>query len=91
LKRFTCPIAGNSCGEDKRFIAKEMPILYDFLFYRVIDVSVIKELCRRWLPSLPAMQKQLKHRALEDIEESIEELKYYQKQIFSKIGSDFSI
>ena len=72
-------------------MAKDMPNLYNFLFYRVIDVSVLKELCRRWLPGLPMFKKKLQHRALEDIEESIEELKYYQKHIFSKFGdTDFS-
>ncbi len=53
LKPFTCPLAGNSVGEDKRFIMKDMPRLYSFLFYRIVDVSVIKELAKRFLPTLP--------------------------------------
>jgi oligoribonuclease len=91
IKSFTCPIAGNSVGEDKRFIKKDMPKLYDFLHYRVIDVSVLKELARRWLPTLPPFAKKLSHRALDDIEESIEELKYYHKHIFSKVGPTFDL
>ena len=60
-----------------------MPRLYDFLFYRVIDVSVIKELARRWIPDLPPFKKKMSHRALDDIVESIEELKYFQNHIFA--------
>ena len=77
IQSFTCPIAGNSVGEDKRFIAKDMPELYAFLHYRVVDVSVLKELSKRWLPELPVFNKKLAHRALDDIVESIEEMKYY--------------
>ncbi|TNV78945.1 hypothetical protein FGO68_gene3211 [Halteria grandinella] len=64
-----------------------MPNLYNFLHYRIVDVSTVKELAKRWFPSLPAMPKKLSHRALDDIEESIEELKYYQSRIF---GDQFS-
>jgi len=87
LKRFTCPLAGNSVGQDQAFLRKDMPNLYNFLHYRIVDVSTVKELAKRWYPSLPAMAKKLSHRALDDIEESIEELKYYQSRIF---GDQFS-
>ena len=74
LKPFTCPLAGNSIGEDKKFIQKDMPKFYNFIHYRVIDVSTIKELCKRWYPTLPDFPKKLSHRALDDIIESIGEL-----------------
>lgn len=86
LKSFTCPIAGNSVHEDKKFLQKDMPALYSFLHYRIVDVSTIKELCKRWLPSLTAPPKMECHRALDDIKESILELKFYKEQIFDKIG-----
>jgi oligoribonuclease len=57
LKSFTCQLAGNSIGTDKEFIRKDMPNLYKFLHYRVVDVSTIKEVCKRWVPELPEMQK----------------------------------
>ena len=53
LKPYQCPLAGNSVGEDKRFLAKDMPRLHNFFHYRIIDVSTIKELAFRWYPSLP--------------------------------------
>ncbi len=58
-----------------------MPNLNDFLHYRIIDVSTIKELAKRWFPTLETFQKKLSHRALDDIVESIEELKYYQDKL----------
>lgn len=84
LKPFTCPIAGNSVGEDKRFLFKDMPNFHNFLHYRVIDVSTVKELALRFLPEMPMYKKKLNHRALEDIEESIEELKFYKERVFDK-------
>ena len=79
-----CPLAGNSIGQDARFLRKYMPKFMDHLHYRVIDVSTIKELSRRWYPkefsNVP--MKKTTHRALDDIIESIEELKYYQKAVF---------
>ena len=84
LTRFTCPIAGNSVGEDKNFIRKDMPKLYDFLHYRVVDVSTVKELAKRWMPNLKAPKKKECHRAMDDILESIEELKFYKQTIFTK-------
>jgi oligoribonuclease len=76
------PLCGNSVGQDRRFLYKYMPRLEAFLHYRNIDVSSIKELVKRWYPQLPSFQKQKSHLALDDIKESIEELKYYRKQVF---------
>lgn len=79
-----CPLAGNSIGEDKRFLNVYMPKLINHFHYRIIDVSTIKELCRRWYPDVlkQAPRKKLTHRALEDIKESIAELKYYRGNLF---------
>ncbi len=72
----TAPLAGNSIATDRGFIARDMPALDAFLHYRMIDVSSIKELCRRWYPRIYFGQpeKGLAHRALADIHESIREL-----------------
>jgi oligoribonuclease len=80
----TAPLAGNSIATDRGFIARDMPKLDDFLHYRMIDVSSIKELCRRWYPRIYFGQpeKGLAHRALADIHESIRELKYYRRTAF---------
>jgi oligoribonuclease len=80
----TAPLAGNSIATDRGFIARDMPTLDDFLHYRMIDVSSIKELCRRWYPRIYFGQpeKGLAHRALADIHESIRELKYYRSTAF---------
>jgi oligoribonuclease len=80
----TAPLAGNSIATDRGFIARDMPGLDDFLHYRMIDVSSIKELCRRWYPRIYFGQpeKGLAHRALADIHESIRELKYYRRTAF---------
>ena len=77
------PLAGNSIGTDRRFIAKYMPKLDEFLHYRMIDVSSIKELARRWYPKVYAGQPQkgLSYRALADIQESIQELTFYRNAI----------
>lgn len=77
------PICGNSVGQDRRFIHRYMPALNEFLHYRVIDVSSVKELAMRWRPDLPAgFAKQNQHRALADIKESIAELRYYRDRFF---------
>ena len=78
------PLAGNSIATDRGFIARDMPKLDDYLHYRMIDVSSIKELCRRWYPRIYFGQpeKGLSHRALADIHESIRELKYYRGTAF---------
>jgi oligoribonuclease len=78
------PLAGNSVGTDRGFIARDMPDLDAFLHYRIIDVSSIKELSRRWFPRAyyQAPAKAGNHRALADIRESIEELRYYREAVF---------
>ncbi|MEU8814809.1 oligoribonuclease [Actinoplanes sp. NPDC048796] len=80
----TAPLCGNSIATDRGFLARDMPALDDFLHYRMIDVSSIKELCRRWYPRVYFGQpaKGLAHRALADIRESIRELEYYRRTIF---------
>ncbi len=80
----TAPLAGNSIATDRGFIARDMPILDSYLHYRMIDVSSIKELCRRWYPKIYYGQpdKGLAHRALADIQESIRELRYYRRTAF---------
>jgi len=80
----TAPLAGNSIATDRGFIARDMPALDDYLHYRMVDVSSIKELCRRWYPRIYYGQpeKGLTHRALTDIQESIRELRYYRRTAF---------
>ena len=74
------PMCGNSICQDRRFMAKHMPSLENYFHYRNLDVSVFKELSRRWSPSLyQGFKKSSKHEALSDIYESIEELKYYRE------------
>lgn len=77
------PLCGNTIGQDKRFLVKYMPALNDYFHYRSIDVSTVKELCRRWQPEvLTGFNKKGVHLALDDIKESIEELKYYRQNVF---------
>jgi oligoribonuclease len=80
----TAPLAGNSIATDRSFIVRDMPQLDSFLHYRMIDVSSIKELCRRWYPRIYFGQptKGLTHRALADIHESIRELQFYRRTVF---------
>ncbi|WP_412544285.1 oligoribonuclease [Longispora sp. K20-0274] len=80
----TAPLCGNSIATDRGFIARDMPILDAHLHYRMIDVSSIKELARRWYPRTYYGQpaKGLAHRALADIKESIRELEYYRRTLF---------
>lgn len=77
-------LAGNSIGTDKTFLSRDMPELIDYLHYRVIDVSTIKELSRRWFPKAHynAPAKTGNHRALGDIRDSIDELRYYREAVF---------
>jgi oligoribonuclease len=79
------PLCGNSIGTDRRFLAAYMPAIDDHLHYRSIDVSTIKELCRRWYPAAyrATPRKAGGHRALDDIRESIAELRYYRGSVFS--------
>ncbi len=74
------PLCGNSIWQDRRFLCHHMPILESYLHYRCIDVSTLKELTLRWYPKdKPNQEKKSAHRAMDDIRESIEELKYYRK------------
>jgi oligoribonuclease len=78
------PLCGNSIATDRGFLARDMPALDRYLHYRMVDVSSIKELCRRWYPRVyyNAPEKKGGHRALADVMESIEELRYYRQLIF---------
>ncbi len=80
----TVPLCGNSIGTDRRFLAAYLPEIEEYLHYRSVDVSTIKELTRRWYPgaldSVP--RKATAHRALDDIRESIQELRWYREHVF---------
>ena len=78
------PLAGNTIGTDRMFLARDMPELEQWVHYRNVDVSSIKELARRWYPRVlyQAPAKSGNHRALADIQESIEELRYYREAVF---------
>jgi oligoribonuclease len=80
----TVPLAGNSIGTDRRFLAAYLPEIENHLHYRSIDVSTVKELCRRWYPGVldKAPAKEGGHRALDDVRESVAELKYYRSAVF---------
>jgi oligoribonuclease len=80
----SAPLAGNSIATDRMFLARDMPELDNHLHYRMVDVSSIKELCRRWYPRVyyAKPEKGLAHRALADIEESLTELRYYRATAF---------
>lgn len=84
----TVPLCGNSIGTDRRFLARHLPEIDDFLHYRSIDVSTVKELARRWQPSVyeDAPAKAGGHRALDDITESLEELRWYRRAGFLGAG-----
>jgi oligoribonuclease len=84
MKPGEVPLCGNSIGTDRRFLAVHMPELERFFHYRSIDVSTIKELCRRWYPEALASAPQKKggHRALDDIRESVAELRHYRQAVF---------
>ena len=80
----TAQLAGNSVGTDKAFLARDMPELIEHLHYRIVDVSSLKELAKRWYPRtfFHAPKKAGGHRALADILESIDELRYYREVLF---------
>ncbi len=80
----TVPLCGNSIGTDRRFLAAYLPEIEEHLHYRSVDVSTIKELARRWYPSVldDAPDKATTHRALDDILESVAELRFYREHVF---------
>lgn len=85
-KKHTAPLCGNTIWQDRRFLVKYMPKLESYLHYRTIDVSSIKELVTRWYPAdykMPREKKQA-HRAVDDVIESVEELRYYRSKVFVK-------
>lgn len=84
----TVPLCGNSIGTDRRFLAAYLPMIEEHLHYRSVDVSTIKELTRRWYPgAIEAVpRKATAHRALDDIRESIEELRWYRDHVFRPAG-----
>lgn len=84
----TAPLCGNSIGTDRRFLDRYMHELDTFLHYRSVDVSSLKELCRRWYPAIYPKRpgKSEQHRALDDIRESIEELKFYRERLFIPVA-----
>ena len=78
----TSPMCGNTVSQDRRFLYRYMPNLESYFHYRHIDVSTLKELAKRWLPNLPEFEKESKHLAMNDIYDSLEELKYYRQHFF---------
>ena len=82
----TIPLCGNSIGTDRRFLARFLPEIENYLHYRSVDVSTIKELVKRWYPGLEITRptKAGAHRALDDVQESIRELKFYRENIFNE-------
>jgi oligoribonuclease len=84
----TVPLCGNSIGTDRRFLSAQLPAIEQYLHYRSVDVSTIKELVRRWYPGVlaAAPEKAGSHRALDDIIESIAELRYYREKVFVPSG-----
>ena len=93
LKKWTskgkAPLCGNSIWVDRRFLHKEMPELENYLHYRMIDVSSFKEVVERWYPmSVRPPAKKNTHLAMNDIKESVEELKWYRENVFSAESSD---
>lgn len=86
----TVPLCGNSIGTDRRFLAKHLPEIENHLHYRSVDVSTIKELANRWYPEVARRrpEKGGRHRALDDIRESVEELRFYRRELFRPHGGN---
>jgi oligoribonuclease len=84
----TVPLCGNSIGTDRRFLAAYLPEIEEYLHYRSIDVSSVKELVKRWYPGVDASRPRGEgtHRALDDIRESVRELVYYREQVFADVA-----
>ncbi|OGT51868.1 MAG: oligoribonuclease [Gammaproteobacteria bacterium RIFCSPHIGHO2_12_FULL_42_13] len=81
----TSPLCGNSIYQDRRFLFQFMPTLEDYFHYRLLDVSTVKILAQRWAPTLAeGFKKESTHTALQDIRDSIEELRYYKKYLFAQ-------
>lgn len=82
----TVPLCGNSIGTDRRFLVRYLPDIEEYLHYRSVDVSTLKELARRWFPEVlaTAPRKDTAHRALEDIRESVSELRFYRDALFRR-------
>jgi oligoribonuclease len=79
------PMCGNSICQDRRFMARYMPELEDYFHYRNLDVSTLKELASRWKPEIMAgLTKQSTHQAMDDIKDSVEELKYYREHFIAR-------
>jgi oligoribonuclease len=76
------PLCGNSIGMDRRFLAAYLPDIENYLHYRSIDVSTIKELARRWYPDVAPPKKATSHRALDDIRESVDEMRFWREHVF---------
>lgn len=91
-ERGTVPLCGNSIGTDRRFLSAQLPEVENWLHYRSIDVSTIKELARRWFPEAlaGAPPKQTTHRAMGDVRESVAELAYYRRTVFAQPPSPVS-
>ena len=88
-ERGASPMCGNSICQDRRFLARYMPELESFFHYRNLDVSSVKELCKRWRPDLmEGFTKESTHKALDDIRESIQELRYYRERFFNTTRPD---
>ena len=83
------PLAGNTVHQDRRFMARYMPLFDAYLHYHIVDVSTLKELAPRWYPQALAKQpsKNDSHRALDDIRDSIEELRYYRANVFTQVAT----
>jgi oligoribonuclease len=82
IPEHSSPLCGNSIGTDRRFLAKYMPALEGYFHYRIIDVSSIKELAKRWRPDLKELNKHNRHLAYEDVIDSIDELRYFYSNFF---------
>lgn len=83
------PLAGNSIGTDRRFLAAQLPAVEEYLHYRSVDVSTVKELVRRWFPEVAASapEKAGGHRAMDDVRESLAELSYYRTTVFHPVDN----
>ena len=82
IKQHKSPLCGSSVSHDRRFLIKHMPRLANHFHYRHIDVSSFKEVIKRWSPGEEEFQKKLAHRAMDDIKESVNELKFYREKFF---------